>query len=202
MYIIMKHALFLTPLVALVLTFIGLTNVLAVTYDISGNGAGSNNQVNYNQQTNQTVNQSNQSNVSNNVDVNCNTGGNSASGNTGSNVGVNTGDCSSNVNIQNNLNSNNAQVGCCKSPTPKPSPSSSNPPVGGPGGGDGGSSSGGGSSASGGQTLGATGVNENLALLSVGMTMVLGGLWQGRRILGLNFFLNLLCCLGVFLSLP
>ena len=181
-----KKTLLLTPLIVLVLALVSASKIFAVTYDISGNGAGSTSNVTVNQQNTNNVNQSNTSNVSNNVDVNCNTGGNSASGNTGSNVGVNTGNCSSNVNIQNNLNSNNATIGCCKSPTPKPSPKPSNPPTGGledpsrngsiPPGGSSGSSGGG-------QVLGETGVAENLALLSLGMTMVIGGLWQVKRVL-------------------
>jgi len=129
----MSKALLLTPFLALAFVLASLTNVLAVAVDVSGNGAGSNNTVNYTQQNNQNVNQNNQSNVSNNVNANCNTGGNSANSNTGGSTGVNTGNCTSNVNIQNNLNNNQATVGCCgkASPTPQVSPS---PGVGGPGG--------------------------------------------------------------------
>ena len=183
----MKHALFLTPLAALVLILVSATKIWAVSYDITGNGAGSTSNVTVNQQNSTNVNQNNQSNINNNVNSNCNTGGNSASGNTGSNVGVNTGDCSTNVNISNQANTNNAQVNCptCPKPSPTPKPGASNPPVGGPGGGDGGNGGGGGAAgaAGGGQVLGETGVAENLALLSLGMTMVLGGLWQVKRVL-------------------
>ena len=183
----MKKALFLTPLAALVLILVSATKIWAVSYDITGNGAGSTSNVTVNQQNSTNVNQNNQSNINNNVNSNCNTGGNSASGNTGGNVGVNTGDCSTNVNISNKANTNNAQVNCptCPKSSPTPKPGASNPPVGGPGGGDGGNGGGGGAAgaADGGQVLGETGVAENLALLSLGMTMVLGGLWQVKRVL-------------------
>ena len=182
----MKRALFLTPLAALVLAAASFTKVLAISYDITGNAAGSTSNVTVNQQNSTNYTQNNTSNISNNVNSSCNTGGNSANSNTGGNTGINTGDCSSNINITNQGNNNCIGSSCV---SPKPSPKASTPPTGGPGGGGGGGSSssgessGGGSSAGGGQTLGATGVAENLALFSLGMTMVLGGLWQVKRVL-------------------
>jgi|SRR3989344_114007 len=182
----MNKALFLAPLITLVLAFAALTKVMAVSYDISGNGAGSTNNVTVNQQNNSTVNQSNTSNVSNNVNSNCNTGGNSTSGNTGANGSTSTGDCSTNVNIQNNLNSNSAKISCptCPKSSSTPQPGSNPPGVGGPGGGSSSSGSGGsGGTSGGGQVLGETGVAENTAIMLGGMAFIFAGLWKTRKIL-------------------
>lgn len=185
----MKKALLLTPLIVSVAVLVCATKIFAVTYDITGNAAGSTNNITVSEQNSTNVNQSNQSNISNNVNSNCNTGGNSASQNTGGNVQVNSGDCSSNVNITNRLNQNQAQISCPTCPKASPTPQVGASPgpgqPGGPaaGGNGGGGGAGGAAAAGGGQVLGEAGVAENLALLTLGMTMVIGGLWQVKRIL-------------------
>ena len=183
-----KVILFATILVFLI-SLASFSKVLAVAVDVSGNAAGSSNNVNLNQQNTSNHNQSNTSNINNNVDVNCNTGGNSASGNTGGNVGVNTGDCKSNVNITNQGNKN--CIGNCVSPRPGSSPTPSIPPVGGSSGGGGaagGGGVGGGGGAGGPGTLGETGNAQNLAMFTGGMGIIISGLWLVRRNLAL--FLN------------
>lgn len=104
---------------------------------ISGNGAGSQNNVN--NETTQTTNitSTQQSQVTNNVNQNLNTGGNTASGILG-NFSVTTGSITSEVNIGNVFNQNQTVITCptC-GPTPPP------PPSGGGGGEQGGGGGGG-----------------------------------------------------------
>src|SRR3990167_4450022 len=104
--------LFLPVFVSIVSLAAILSVARAVNVTIEGNAAGSNSNVNVNESNQTNINQNNQANVSNNVDVNCDTGGNSASGNTGAGTGISTGDCSSIVNITNQLNKNIANVAC------------------------------------------------------------------------------------------
>src|SRR4030042_5773004 len=157
-----KKFTFLLPVLTVFISlFVILKTSYALNVSIEGNGAGSSNQVNFNQTDQINVNQNNSANVSNNVDVNCNTGGNSASGNTGSGTGVNTGNCAANVNISNKLNTNQPEItcpGCFASPTPKVSPSPKVPPVGGNGGNGNGDGEGGGAGAGGPGVLGEAGV--------------------------------------------
>ena len=119
---------------------IGITGVLFVIFAgsaaaqdfiIQDNGSGSQNGINF-QQNNQTnINQSNQMDVDNNVDASANTGGNSVNG--GNEGSITTGDARVNVNIDNNLNHNWSDVGCCKAtPTPKPGTTPTPGPTGGP----------------------------------------------------------------------
>lgn len=163
--------------------------VEAVNVDVSGNAAGSNNQVNVNSNNSTSINQNNQSTVDNNVGVNCNTGSNNASGNAGSGGSVNTGNCSANVNISNNLNSNTANIGCpsCPSTSPRPvgQPGQQQPPgiegvsadggVGGDGGGQAGED--------GPQVLAETGFTGDLALPLAGFGFVFLGLLLTQRAL-------------------
>lgn len=100
-------------------------------FSITGNAAGSNNQIDINQQQSTSIQQSNQSSVTNDVDVNANTGGNRVSGDGDS---IKTGDARINVSITNQGNTNQANVPCCPtaSPTPdgeKPAPSATLTPT-------------------------------------------------------------------------
>lgn len=108
----------------------------AVEFNNSGNGAGSQNSINYKNNTNTTIQQNNQDSVNNNVDVNANTGGNTGGS-------IKTGDATTEVNIKNNLNKNSATVKCCDGKTTPPPP----PPT---GGGDGNGSKSNGSNGTGG----------------------------------------------------
>jgi len=91
--------------------------------EISGNASGSNNSININQNESNTVNQSNSADVNNDVNASADTGGNSANDNVGGSS-IKTGDATTNVNINNQFNTNKADVNCknCATPTPKPSP--------------------------------------------------------------------------------
>jgi len=93
--------------------------------EISGNASGSNNSININQNESNTVNQSNSADVDNNVNATSDTGGNSANDNVGG-ASITTGDATTNVNINNQFNTNSADVNCknCLTPTTtqKPSP--------------------------------------------------------------------------------
>lgn len=88
--------------------------VFATEIIISGNAAGSDNFVEVNQNSTTTVSQDNDAFVVNNVDSSAKTGGNTASFNTGGGVLVGTGDATSVVDVDNSLNTNQAEVGCCE----------------------------------------------------------------------------------------
>ena len=186
---IFKRLILAVPILLSIVSLVAILSVAsAVDYSIEGNGAGSQNNVNVNQNNQTTVNQNNSANVSNNVDANCNTGGNSASGNTGSGTGINTGNCSAVVNITNQLNTNITRITCptCAIPTPGASPSPKpNGGVGGPGGNDGGggggSSSGGGADAGQPGVLAAAGTSSGLLFALSGLSLVTFGLWQAKR---------------------
>lgn len=83
------------------------------TLEISGNGAGSDNNVTANQTSNTSVNQTNNANITNKVNAEANTGKNDANYNTGGNVTVKTGDATVNAHVSNNVNSNVAEVENC-----------------------------------------------------------------------------------------
>ncbi len=86
--------------------------VLADEYTIEGNGEGSANQINIQQQEDKTVSQNNQAEVENKVKSEVTTGDNQASGNNGE-TEIETGDVSSDTTVLNQGNTNNAQSGCC-----------------------------------------------------------------------------------------
>lgn len=83
------------------------------TIQITGNGAGSDNQALVSQTNTTTVSQSNTANVTNNVDADAKTGNNDANFNTGGQVVIGTGNATTDVNVSNNLNRNAASVDCC-----------------------------------------------------------------------------------------
>jgi len=85
------------------------------TYEISGNGTNSDNEITSTITTTTTVVQENVADVYNDVDVDADTGGNDANDNTGGDVEIDTGDADVDVAVGNTLNSNSAEVGCCPS---------------------------------------------------------------------------------------
>lgn len=87
--------------------------IAATTLTISGNGAGSDNDVTYTTTNSTVVVQENNAEVNNEVSANSNTGGNNADSNVGGEVVIDTGDASTDVAVVNDLNSNEANVDCC-----------------------------------------------------------------------------------------
>jgi len=79
---------------------------------VSGNGALSNNAVNVTNASNTVVNQTNNANITNNIHSDASTGGNSSNFNTGGNTTVVSGNATSNVNVTNAANLNQATVSC------------------------------------------------------------------------------------------
>ncbi|OGH16895.1 MAG: hypothetical protein A3C30_04455 [Candidatus Levybacteria bacterium RIFCSPHIGHO2_02_FULL_40_18] len=112
-----------TTSVLLIILAIFVTAANAETIEISGNGSGSNNSIQLNQNNSININQSNSADVSNSVNINSNTGGNSINGGVGDGS-ITTGNITNNVNINNQLNTNIADVKCknCPSPTKAPTP--------------------------------------------------------------------------------
>ncbi len=89
------------------------TPALAGTYEISGNGSGSDNDIVVESTNTTTVNQNNTANVTNNIKTKADTGDNKANYNTGGNVEISTGNAGVTASVSNNLNSNVAEVDCC-----------------------------------------------------------------------------------------
>lgn len=83
------------------------------TIILSGNGALSSNEADVELSNDTVVSQTNDARVENRITSTSSSGGNSASYNTGGEVLVKTGDATSNVDVQNLLNSNSAFVDCC-----------------------------------------------------------------------------------------
>jgi hypothetical protein len=106
---------FVTGIATVALLANGLAPVAfaGTTIEITGNGAGSENWANVSQENTTSVQQSNTATVSNTVESTAQTGGNNANLNTGGEVTVSTGNASSQTNVSNTLNSNQAQVDCC-----------------------------------------------------------------------------------------
>ncbi len=83
-----------------------------VALRILGNGAGSNNFIGATLIKTTDVNQSNNANVTNNVTANADTGDNEAKFNTGGDVTIKTGNAKVNVDVDNMVNFNSADVDC------------------------------------------------------------------------------------------
>ncbi len=83
------------------------------TFSVTGNGAGSQNDVNSRSNNSSTLVQSNTANVTNRVSSNSNTGGNNADENTGGNVTVDTGNAHSITNVSTRANANVADMTNC-----------------------------------------------------------------------------------------
>jgi hypothetical protein len=82
---------------------------------ISGNGYGSDNEIEIESNSETVVKQMNTAVVTNSVSTTSSTGGNKANYNTGGDSFVYTGDADSRVTVTNTLNSNEASVACCGS---------------------------------------------------------------------------------------
>jgi len=83
------------------------------TLEITGNGAETDNVVRANMENKVEVKQDNKADVRNDIEVNSNTGNNQASQNGAGNVEIKTGDAVADVTVNNTLNSNKADLGCC-----------------------------------------------------------------------------------------
>jgi len=86
----------------------------AVTLEISENGSNSDSDIHLDVDQTTTVVQSNVADVYNQIDADADTGGNDANDNTGGDVRIETGDATTEVNVENTLNSNTASVDCCQ----------------------------------------------------------------------------------------
>ena len=85
-----------------------------ITLEVTGNGEGSNSEINTQVDSETNIQQSNQSQVDNSVDSNADTGNNSADDNTSGEVSINTGDTQVNTEISNQTNTNVSDLeGCC-----------------------------------------------------------------------------------------
>jgi hypothetical protein len=80
---------------------------------ITGNGAGSNNEVTVTSTQQTNVQQTNTAEVSNNIATDANTGGNTASDNTGENVNIQTGNVETTTQATNTLNYSEANIEPC-----------------------------------------------------------------------------------------
>ena len=194
---------------AIRLTVVGLALIAAVVvfaqfahaaeYLNTGNAAGSDNSIDATLQQSTNVNQSNTGSFSNDIDASADTGGNSVSGGNGG--PINTGDATTDVNVDNRFNVNQANVTCCPEGTPTPTPKKPGPGqsptptlhggVGGPpsgdgdGGGNGGGNGGGGGVGGGGEVIGlAAASGENLGELALtvsGILCLLAGAYLTRK---------------------
>jgi len=98
---------------ALLLTAAPVVRAQTVDVEISGNGAGSDNQANVEVKNETSVQSTNTADVANNVDLNSNTGGNTANANTGDQTQIQTGDATENLTIENNVNSQSLDLSSC-----------------------------------------------------------------------------------------
>lgn len=94
---------------------------LAEEIVVSGNGEGSNNQVNIAPTNQTTVEQTNTTNVTNDVNTSSNSGDNTASNNTGGSTSVTSGDTSSTTTVSNSGNVSVVTQNDCGCPTPNAS---------------------------------------------------------------------------------
>jgi len=83
------------------------------TLEITGNGANSNNEVDVEIEREVKVEQNNDADIDNDINVDSNTGENNANQNGAGNVEIKTGDATTNVKVNNSVNSNVAEVDCC-----------------------------------------------------------------------------------------
>lgn len=97
----------------LVHVFAPVAAASSIELEVSGNGAESQNTTVVTSENNTVVSQTNSANITNTVNANSNTGGNNASKNTGGAVTVDTGDSKTVVAVENNANSNTADVTNC-----------------------------------------------------------------------------------------
>ncbi len=99
---------------ALLVNTSGAVLAQSVVLEISGaNGAGSDNDITVNMEQTTGVEQNNNAVVVNNIVASSKTGGNNTDRNTGGDTGISTGNATSEVSVQNTLNSNEVDVSGC-----------------------------------------------------------------------------------------
>ncbi len=91
------------------------TPAFAAEITISGNGDSSDNTADVKIEQSSSVVQNNDAKVKNDIKVDSDTGNNDANRNTGGDVDIDTGNASTNVTVDNTLNSNSATLDCCPS---------------------------------------------------------------------------------------
>lgn len=89
------------------------TTAFAATVQVSGNGSGSDNNVQLNNTQSNTVVQNNSANITNTITSNSSTGNNNANDNTGGDVTIDTGNASTRTVVDNKANLNRADVNSC-----------------------------------------------------------------------------------------
>lgn len=111
----MKKIVWLLTLVAYLWLPITSVNAETISLTVSGNGDGSQSQINFQNESTQEVSQSNQTEIENQIDDQANTGGNNVSDNTTESVQVETGDIQSQQTVINQANQNQLAIeDCCQ----------------------------------------------------------------------------------------
>lgn len=105
-----------------------VTATHAETIKITGNGDAVSTTIAVTKKNTDTVVQQNSASVTNTIDANANTGNNKAQNNQG-NSSVTTGDSTTSIKIINSINTNNASITCCTTPTQTPKPSPTTKPI-------------------------------------------------------------------------
>lgn len=108
-----KQLTALTASFALMVSMVSPAMASTYSFNVTGNGSDSENEIKFEVEREAAVFQSNVSSVVNNIQVSSNTGGNSVSDNTGGDVDVRTGDTQTSVKVENSVGSNVAQVVPC-----------------------------------------------------------------------------------------
>lgn len=108
-----KKVILATSLLGVGLVFAPQAFAEEIVLEISGNGSGSDNQVQVTSTTETQVTQTNEMNVTNNVNTGVNTGENQANSNTGGEVGIVSGDAEVNVTVINSGNASQVTQDCC-----------------------------------------------------------------------------------------
>lgn len=85
----------------------------AMVIEITGNGVESDNDANVSVSNTQVVTQTNEADVTNNVKAGATTGNNTANKNNAGVVGIETGDADIDIDVENSLNTNQAELDCC-----------------------------------------------------------------------------------------
>ncbi len=96
-----------------ILFFLFPASVFALEITVEGNGAGSTQEVNIQNEQTTVVEQSNSGTIENNIDINASSGGNEANENTGENTDITTGDVNVVEEINNSVNSSFVNHKCC-----------------------------------------------------------------------------------------
>ena len=103
-------------------------NQNGINANISGNGDGSTNSINFQNTNFNAVNSTNTAIITNSINSYVNTGNNSVNGNSGGGVSIKTGDANINILVRNIANMSIADVSCCKPADPGNPPAVSDDP--------------------------------------------------------------------------